>query len=131
MEFLGALFMPMLVSAVLVFIASYIVWQVLPYHKGDEGQDQAMDAKKLIMHFVHCFVVAIFVAYLATLAFGGMSPDYMEVFRFTAAATFSIYGLYSIQEVVWGGKSWSVVWKTFLDALIYGLLTGGAFGWLW
>ena len=32
---------------------------------------------------------------------------------------------------IWFGRPWSGVFKGFGDALIYALLTGGAFGWLW
>ena len=32
---------------------------------------------------------------------------------------------------IWGGKSWGATWKMLFDALIYGLVTGGTFGWLW
>jgi hypothetical protein len=28
-------------------------------------------------------------------------------------------------------KPWVVAWKEVFDGLVYGLLTAGAFGWLW
>ena len=34
------------------------------------------------------------------------------------------------EESIWFGRSWSMTLKTFLDALIYAVLTGGVFGWL-
>ena len=38
MVFISQLWLPILVSAVLVFIASSLVHTVLPYHKSDMGQ---------------------------------------------------------------------------------------------
>jgi len=32
---------------------------------------------------------------------------------------------------IWMGKPWSSVIKDLADALIYGLLSAGVFGWLW
>jgi hypothetical protein len=37
----------------------------------------------------------------------------------------------SIPGTIWMGKPWSVALKEMGDGLLYGLLTGGAFGWLW
>jgi hypothetical protein len=35
-----------------------------------------------------------------------------------------------IQDSVWFGRPVSITMKSLLDALLYGLLTGGTFGWL-
>ena len=32
---------------------------------------------------------------------------------------------------IWWGYSWSMTWKSVFDGVVYGLLTAGAFGWLW
>src|SRR4030095_725360 len=36
-----------------------------------------------------------------------------------------------LQNAIWGGKPLSVVFKEIVDGVVYGLLTAGAFGWLW
>jgi hypothetical protein len=41
------------------------------------------------------------------------------------------YGAGSIPGGIWMGKPWVVVFKELVDGLLYGLLTAGAFGWLW
>ena len=41
------------------------------------------------------------------------------------------YGMALIPEAIWFGRSWPSVAKGVGDALIYALLTAGAFGWLW
>lgn len=130
MDFFTSHWMAVFASAVFVWIGSYIVWQVLPHHKDDEGANEPMDKKKLGLHFLYCLVVGIFVAYLTALALDAGS-DYMTVFRFASAAAFSIHGLSVIQDAVWHGRDWNFVFKNFADSLFYGLLTGGAFGWLW
>jgi len=35
------------------------------------------------------------------------------------------------QNAIWRGETWVVTLKHVLDGLLYGLLTGGTFGWLW
>jgi hypothetical protein len=32
---------------------------------------------------------------------------------------------------IWYKKSWSGTLKNVFDGLVYGLVTGGVFGWLW
>ena len=36
-----------------------------------------------------------------------------------------------ISDSIWKGQRWSNTMRHLIDGLIYGLLTGGAFGWLW
>ena len=84
---------------------------------------------KLLMNFVFNLIVAILSAYLVsrTVAAGA---DYLAVFRVAGTVAFIAYGVAYIQESIWFGREWSVTAKSFLDALIYAMLTGGMFGWL-
>ncbi len=178
-----SLWMPILLSAVIVFIASALVWMALPHHKKDFKQvpDEAAarealkgiapgqyniphvanmeDLKKeeerrkfeegpvgfltvlpngvpgmgknLVMSFVYYVVAGIFIAYILSRTLG---PDanYMTVFRLASVTAFLAYGgLGMAQEANWFGRPWSAVLKNAFDALFYGLLTGGVFGWLW
>ena len=34
-------------------------------------------------------------------------------------------------DSIWYKRKWSTTIKSTIDGLIYGLLTGGTFGWLW
>jgi hypothetical protein len=72
----------------------------------------------------------LFVAYLAfhTLPSGA---EYLTVFRVTGTATFMAYGLGTIPESVWFGRPWSSYFLGAFDALLYALIAGGIFGWLW
>jgi len=45
--------------------------------------------------------------------------------------TFMAYGVGSICNAIWMGKTWSSVAKDLLDSLIYGTVSAFTFMWLW
>jgi len=179
-----ALWLPIVLSAVFVFIATWII-HMLPFwhHKdyppvpnedalravvgplgippGDymvpramsmkEMQSPEFDAKlaqgpvlvltvmknevfamgpMLAFWFVHCLVISFFSAYVAGRALSPSAP-YLEVFRFAGTATFFCYAVGLWQMSIWYKRKWSVTFRYTIDGLIYALLTGGTFGWLW
>jgi hypothetical protein len=83
----------------------------------------------LLLMFAYNIAVAIVCAYFVSRT---LAPDaeYLAIFRVSGAVAFVAYGMAYVQESIWFGRPWSATIKTFLDALIYSLLTGGAFGWL-
>jgi hypothetical protein len=179
-----SLWLPVLVSAVLIFIASSIIHMVLPYHRSDyrrlpsetdvmealrkfaippgdylvphpggpEGMKSpafkekilrgpviAMTVMKngewnmgtqLIQWFIYCIAVSFVAAYVTSRAVGP-GTEYLVVFRFAGCTAFVAYGLALWQNTIWYKRAWTTTLKSNIDALIYGLLTGGAFGWLW
>lgn len=180
---LVSLWAPILLAAVLVFVASSIVHMVLGYHRADykrlPREDEILDAlrgfdvppgdylmpcptgpgamkdpefiakrrrgpvalmtfmsgdfdmgKSLLQYFVYCVVVSVFAAYVGSRA---LMPgaDYLDVFRFTGTVAFVGYTLALAQASIWYRRSWATTLRLTFDGLIYGLLTGGAFGWLW
>ena len=181
---LASLWLPILVAAVLVFIASSLVHMVLGYHRADYGvvpsEDKVMDALRpfnippgdyltpcptspssmkdpefiakrkrgpvfmmtvwpagevamggqLAQWFVFCLVVGLFAAYLTSRALPAGAP-YLEVFRFSSTVAFVGYGLALWEMSIWYRRKLGATLRSNLDALIYALLTGGAFGWLW
>ena len=180
---LTALWLPILVSAVLVFFASYAIHALLGYHGSDfqkvPSEDAAMDAMRafnlppgdyhmprpasaaamsnpdflakmkrgpnvvmtvippytgmgsqLATWFLFCAIVGLFVAYLTSLALPAGAP-YMTVFRVASTTAFIAYALGQWPRTIWYRKAWQTSLKETFDALIYGLLIGGAFGWLW
>jgi hypothetical protein len=86
--------------------------------------------KSLGIWFVYCLVISVFVAYLTgrTLDPG---TDYLQVFRFAGTSAFLGYAGAEIQNSIWKGQSWGITVKNTFDGLVYGLVTGGTFGWLW
>jgi hypothetical protein len=181
---LTALWLPILLAAVLVFLASSLIHMVLPYHRSDYGkvasEDKVMDALRpfgippgdymvpcstspaaartpefiakvkrgpsLIMTvfpsgamamgsslagwFVFCVVVGVFAGYLTSRALPAGAP-YLEVFRFAGTIAFVGYALALWENTIWYKRAWTTTVKANIDGLIYALLTGGAFGWLW
>jgi hypothetical protein len=181
---LSALWLPIVLSAVLVFFASFLIHMFLGYHKADyltmPNEDKVMDAirvlnippgdyavpkprdsadmkspefeakqakgpvffltmipagrmqmgKYLLRWFIYNLVVAFLAAYIASRAVEPGAP-YLEAFRFAGATTFIGYTLGLWQMSVWYHRSWGTSVRYTIDGLIFGLLTGGVFGWLW
>lgn len=179
-----ALWMPILLAAVLVFIASSVIHMMLGYHNNDfravpnEDAVQAalrpfnipagdymlpkpanMAASKapafqeklkagpvavltvfpggdfkmgtsLILWFVYSIVISVFAAYVAGRALAP-GADYLAVFRFAGVTAFLGYAGAIVQASIWMKKAWSTTLIAVVDGLVYGLVTGGAFGWLW
>jgi hypothetical protein len=179
-----ALWLPILLSSVIVFVASSIIHMALPIHKSDyrklPDEAKVLDTlratgitpgreyrfpyctqkemkspenmeklkrgpvgllvimqsgapnmgKFLGQWFIYCVVVSIFAAYLTgrTRAPG---TEYLEVFLVAGCTAFIGYSLAQAQNSIWRGVTWGVTLKHMLDGLIFGLLTGGTFGWLW
>lgn len=86
--------------------------------------------KQLVQWFVYCAVVGLFAGYVASRTLGA-GTEYLQVFRVTGTVAFAGYGLALLQGSIWYGRRWSTTVKAVADALVYGLVTGGAFGWLW
>lgn len=181
---LSVLWLPILVSAGLVFLASWIIHMLLPWHRADypkvPNEERVMDAlrplaippgdymvpradspkdmgsaefkaklakgpvlmmtvlpngefsmgKSLLQWFIYCLVVGLFAAYLAGRALPAGS-EYLEVFRFAGGTAFVGYALALWQNSIWYRRAWGTTFRSTIDGLIYGLLTGGVFGWLW
>lgn len=181
---IGPLWLPILLSAVIVFVASAIIHMALPYHRGDHkklpAEDEAMEALRkfsippgdymlphagspeamrsaefkdkrekgpvatmtvvkpgpvsmgsnLVQWFIYCLVVGVFAAYIAGRALGPGAP-YLAAFRFAGATAFIAYAVALWQDSIWYQRSWGTTFRNTVDGLIYALLTGGTFGWLW
>ena len=178
-----SLWLPILLSAVIVFVVSSIIHMALPWHKGDfrklASEDSVLDAlrpfalapgdyvaprpesmaemgspefkaklkrgpnviltvqgpgnsmgRNLVLWFFYLIVVSKLAAYVATLAFGP-GADYLSVFRVTSTVAFAGYALALWQSFIWYSRSLGSVLRSSVDGLVYALLTGGVFGWLW
>ena len=179
-----ALWEPILLSAIFVFVASSLIHMVLGYHANDlrklpdensfanalrqlnipPGEyimPRAADSKEmrspefkekmkkspaalltlwagprpsmavnLVQWFLFSVMVGVFAAYVAGRA---LQPGvaYLAVFRFVGVTAFCCYTVAGWQESIWYGRAWSTTFKSTFDGLIYALLTGGTFGWLW
>lgn len=86
--------------------------------------------KHLGLWFGHALLVSFFAAYLTGRTLG-VGAEYLTVFRVAGTAAFMAYGLGEISDAIWKGQPWSNTLRHLFDGLLYGLVTGGAFGWLW
>ncbi|MEE4243865.1 MAG: hypothetical protein V2I33_00555 [Kangiellaceae bacterium] len=101
------------------------VAMITVFPKGEMNMGQS-----LAIWFVYTLVVGFFCAYIASFA---LSSDtaYMQIMRLVGVTAFIGYSLALIQNSVWYRRKWSTTFKFMFDGLIYALLTGGCFGWLW
>ena len=181
---LTALWLPILLSAVIVFVASSIIHMLLGYHSSDwssfDREEGILDAlrpfalkpgdyvaprpksmadmntpefkakvdkgprimmtvmgpssgsilRSLILWFVYSVVVSKFAAYVAGASLGP-GAEYMDVFRITSTVAFAGYALALWQGWIWYSRGLSYTLKSTFDGLVYALLTGGVFAWLW
>ena len=181
---LHTLWLPVLLSAVAVFVVSSLIHMLTPWHKGDypklPDQDKVMDTlrgfqippgdymvpcpgsrqemasaefaekmkrgpvmvmtvipsgppsmgRSLVLWFLYSFVVGGCAVYIGARALPP-TAGHLAVLRFVGAAAFYAYALALWQMSIWYRRAWGVTIKSTIDGLIYALLTGGTFGWLW
>lgn len=85
---------------------------------------------QLMWMVVYHLLVSVFVAYLATRTLA-RGTDYLHVFRVAGTSAIMGYGFGFFPHAIWYGYSRRFVVTEFVDAVVWGLLTAGAFGWLW
>jgi hypothetical protein len=180
------LWLPIVLSAVAVWIAAALAWMVMPHHKGDFNQlpneddvmasvrnlgiapglyffpnmrdcskmknDPAAKAKfeagphgmlqvwppdafkkmgrNMILSFIFYIVTSVFIAYLGSLALASGS-EFLEVFQITGTAGILAYCFASIPHDIWFGKPLRNIVASMVDGIVFGLITGAIFGWLW
>jgi hypothetical protein len=86
--------------------------------------------ENLVQWFVFCLIVGGLDAYIAGRALP-RGAAYLPVFRFAGCTAFIAFAVALWQNSIWYKQKWSTTIKSTFDGLIYGLLTGGVFGWLW
>lgn len=84
---------------------------------------------QLVASFVFYLFVGALCAYVLSLS-ASVGGSYLDVFRITCTVAWIAHGVAYLQDSIWFGRPWSVTIKNLVDALLYGLVTGGAFGWL-
>jgi hypothetical protein len=84
----------------------------------------------LAQWFIYCLVVSG-VAALLDWQIVGRGGDSRLTFHYGSLISFLAYGMALPQMSIWYRRSWATTFKSLVDSLIYGLVTGAAFGWLW
>jgi len=80
--------------------------------------------------FVFCLVVSFLCALLAAHVIGP-AADHHVVFHVIGLAAFMGHGLGPIPSAIWWGQPWRSAFKHVIDGLIYAIVTGLTFAWLW
>jgi len=177
------LWLPIVVSAVVVFFASFVAWMVLPHHKKDVkmlpdekamlerlkqmnlppgvymwpncGSPEDMKSaefkarndagpwgslsvlsgkpnfgRNLVLVFLFYLVVSLFVAYITAQA-RAAGAEFATVFQVAGATAILGYCAGAIPSSIFFSKPFRFVLTDFVDSLVYGLLTGLVFAWLW
>lgn len=84
---------------------------------------------KLAGMYVYFVAVGVLCAYFVSRTLAP-DADYLAVFRVAGTVAFIANSFALVPESIWFGRPWLITFKSFIDALIYGLMTGGVFGWL-
>ena len=84
----------------------------------------------LFCWFLYSVAVSVFAGYIAGVAFGP-GTEYLRIMQVAGCVAFVGYSMALMHESIWWGRRWSWTVRSMLDGLLYGLLTGGTFGWLW
>lgn len=179
-----SLWLPILVSAALVFVASSVIHMLLGYHASDyvalpdeeavgaairgagvapgdytipyAGSMSEMGSPEylekmsrgpvalltvrrsgpvdmratMVGWFVFNVAVGVLAGYMASRAVGA-GADFGSVFRFAGTTAFAAYAMGSWSESIWFGRKWSTTLKNTADGVVYAVITGLVFAWLW
>ena len=80
--------------------------------------------------FLYSLVIAVFAAYLTSRTRGAEAP-FLEVFRVSGTVAFCCYVVAHWQNWIWWGRSTRITLTYSVDGLLYAVVTGATFGWLW
>jgi hypothetical protein len=80
--------------------------------------------------FVFCLLVSFFCALLVTHAVPHAAP-FERVFHMAGIAALMGFAFGPLPNAIWWGHPWSVTLKHVIDGVIYALITGATFAWLW
>ena len=180
---IAALWLPILLAAVFVFLASFALHTLIPWHRGDlegvpdeEGLRRALRTfslppgdfvipfigssshsdpafvekmtegpvafvtvrpnappamgKPLALWFLYSVLVGLLSAFVAGPLLRPGEAGH-EVFHAVALTSFGAYAMALVQQSIWWAKKWSATIKSMIDGLVYALITGLTFAWLW
>ncbi len=100
-------------------VGHLIVWKT-PLTMGD----------KLAATFIVHLVVSALIAYLARIAIPGPAA-FARVFQFVTAAGILAYCFSFLSGAIWWGSYKRTIVANVFDGIIYGVIIGAIFAWLW
>jgi hypothetical protein len=115
MAHLLQVWLPILATAIGVFVASSLIHMVFKWHDSDyRPLSNESDVAAAIALQVY-----------------GLGGDHHTIAHLAALISLLTHAGGSIQQGIWMGKPWRAVAKDLLDALIYAVVTAFAFAALW
>jgi hypothetical protein len=182
MSFVAQLWLPILLSAILLFVLSAASHMALPWRRNEWGRITDFDGvqaalrglkpglyafpaapdpkqqmtkewmerwakgpsgwltlaapgpinmgRNMGLSFLVFLAVALMDAYVASHALGP-APHYRAVFRIVGTVGFLSFGVGPIYNSIWYSRPWRAYLSDVIDALLFGLVMAGVFGWLW
>jgi len=85
---------------------------------------------KLVGTFIVYLVVSILIAYLTRVALPGQAP-FARVFQVAATAGILAYSFSHIPTALWWSSYKRTIVANVIDGILYGVITGAIFAWLW
>ena len=126
---LASLWLPILVAAVAVFIASSIIHMATPWHHSDftpmPEQGRVLDALRSFDIRPGDYVVPH-----PQNRKDASSSEFAELSK-RGPMAFIGFALGLWQQTIWYSRSVVTTLKSTIDGLIYGAVTAGVFAWLW
>ena len=139
-----SLWLPILASAVGIFLLSSLIHMVFKWHNSDyrklaeeESVRTALRATPpepgmyAVPHcIVYCLVIAAIAGTIARYILGATPPS-GQIACVVGTMSFLAFTGGSVQMGIWMGKPWGSVGKDALDGLIYAAICALMFAWLW
>ena len=86
--------------------------------------------RSMALSFLVFLGVAFMAAYAGSHALG-RAPHYRAVFRLVGTIGTLSFGVGSLFNSIWYHRPWRAYLSDALDAVLFGLVMAGIFGWLW
>jgi len=83
----------------------------------------------LLQWFLFCILVSVLCALVALVLPAGADPH--RIFHTIALAALAGYALSLIQNAIWFAWPWGNAFKYIIDGIVYAVITGLTFLWLW
>ena len=84
----------------------------------------------LVLWFLYSVVIGVFSGYVTGRALPP-GAHYLAVFRVVSSIAWLGYSAALWQMSIWYRRNWGTTLKSTVDGLVYALITGAVFGWLW
>ena len=87
--------------------------------------------KALGLWFVYILVISWLSSHIAWGPLHDATPHHGIIVHTVGLAAWLGYGFGHAHQSIWGPKPWVQTIKNMVDGLVYALITGGIFAWLW